>query len=233
LVILLFGPPGCGKGTQSPLITELTGIPSISTGEMLRAEVSGGTALGKIAADILASGGLVGDELVNQMLVNRISQPDCKNGFQLDGYPRTVAQAEFLDQVLADAELDGPTVLYFSARDSVLIERITSRRQCPKCGRIYNLLFKPPKQENTCDVDGTALIRRKDDTAEVVKQRLEAYNEMTKPVIEHYKASGAAFHTINAERPPAEVFRDVEAILRPNSQSVAPEGAIAETAITT
>jgi adenylate kinase len=215
LVILLFGPPGCGKGTQSPLITDLLKIPAVSTGEMLRSEVNSATPLGKIVADILAQGGLVSDELVNQMLVNRIAKPDTKNGFQLDGYPRTVAQAQFLDEVLQDNELARPLVLYFTAKDSVLIERITSRRQCPACGKIYNLLFKPPKKANHCDADGMSLIRRKDDTVEVVTQRLEEYNKNTRPVIEYYQSSGVEFHTINADRPPAEIFREVEAILRP------------------
>jgi adenylate kinase len=179
-----------------------------------------------MVADILASGGLVGDELVNQMLVNRIAKPDCNNGFQLDGYPRTIAQAEFLDQVLADKGLGKPVVLYFTAKPSVLIERITSRRQCPTCGKIYNTLFKPPIKPGICDVDGTPLIRRQDDTAKVVKQRLEAYNTLTKPVIDHYRSGD--FHILNADRPPAEIFREVEGILRPRTAAPAPEFAVVD-----
>jgi adenylate kinase len=230
LVILLFGPPGCGKGTQSPLITDLLKIPAISTGEMLRGEVNAASPLGKIVADILAQGGLVSDELVNQMLVNRVAKPDTKSGFQLDGYPRTVAQAQFLDEVLQDSGIARPVVLYFTAKDSVLIERITSRRQCPTCGKIYNLLFKPPKKANSCDADGTQLIRRKDDTVEVVTQRLEEYNKNTKPVIDYYKNSGVEFHSINADRPPAEIFREVESILRPYVRVQSPEPAAVERA---
>lgn len=213
MVILLFGPPGCGKGTQSPLITNLLGIPSISTGEMLRAEVNAGTALGKIASGLLAEGKLVSDDMVNQMLVNRIDQEDCKDGFQLDGYPRTVTQAKYLDERLDERGLDAPFVFYFTAKDSVLIERITSRRQCPTCGRIYNILFKPPVKRGICDFDGTPLERRKDDKAEVVKERLLAYKQLTAPVVDHYK-SGRLYH-LNADRPPAEIFRDIENVLRP------------------
>jgi adenylate kinase len=211
LVIILFGPPGCGKGTQSPLISKLLGIPSISTGDMLRAEVNAGTALGRMVADIMASGSLVHDDLVSQVLVSRVEQPDCRHGFLLDGYPRTLHQAEFLDQLLERKGLGSPTVLYFNAKHSVLVERLTARRQCPTCGRIYNILFKPPLKPGICDVDGTPLIRRPDDKAEVVKQRLVAYNQQTKPVIDYYKDGD--FHNINADRPPAEITREVERIV--------------------
>lgn len=212
MVILLFGPPGCGKGTQSPLISKLLGIPAISTGEILRSEVNAGTPLGKAVADILASGGLVSDELVNRLLMSRIEKPDCGNGFVLDGYPRTVEQAKFLDSLLERKGFSRPTVLSFHAKDSVLIERLTSRRQCPACGRIYNLLFQPPLKPNLCDVDNMPLARRKDDTPEVVKQRLVAYEQLTRPVIDYYR--DADFQAISADRPSTEVFRDIEAILR-------------------
>jgi adenylate kinase len=220
LVILLFGPPGCGKGTQSPQISQFLGIPAISTGDMLRAEVEAETELGKSVADIMAAGGLVSDELVSQVLVSRIEQPDCRNGFLLDGYPRTCRQAEFLDGLLERKGLPSPTILYFTAKASVLVERITSRRQCPTCGRIYNLLFKPPARSGVCDLDGTALVRRRDDTAEVVKQRLNAYNEQTRPVIDHYRSGD--FHVINADRPPAEIFREIEGILAARLNELSP-----------
>ncbi len=212
MVILLFGPPGAGKGTMSPLITRLLKVPAVSTGEMLRAEVEAGTPLGQQASDILAAGQLVSDEIVNKMLVNRLSQPDCKNGFLLDGYPRTVPQAEFLDGKLEELGFPRPTVLHLATPKSVLIERIASRRQCPKCGRIYNELFKPPKKPGVCDDDGTKLIRRPDDTVEVVKARLEAYERQTAPVMDHY--AGGHYHAVPANRPPTEIFRDIESILR-------------------
>jgi adenylate kinase len=212
LVILLFGPPGSGKGTQSPQITRLLNIPAISTGEMLRAECEAGTELGKIASAVLAEGRLVPDDLVNRILVQRLAQPDCANGFLLDGYPRTVSQAQFLDRMLERDGLGEPTVIHLATPTSVLIERISSRRQCPKCGAIYNLLFKPPKKAYVCDNDGTKLVRRKDDDIDVVRARLEAYEELTAPVIAYY--SGRDYCAVPANRPPAEISRDIEEILR-------------------
>jgi adenylate kinase len=211
LVILLFGPPGCGKGTQSPLISKLLNIPAISTGEMLRGEVEAGTPLGLLAKEILAAGQLVKDEMVNEMLVNRISRPDCRNGFLLDGYPRTLPQAEFLDGKLAELGFPPPTVFHLATPQSVLIERISSRRQCPQCGRIYNLLFKPPKRPGVCDDDGTKLVRRSDDNVDVVRARLESYERLTAPIMLHY--AGGDYHSLSANRPPGEIFRDIEAVL--------------------
>jgi adenylate kinase len=213
LVILLFGPPGSGKGTQSPQITALLKIPAISTGEMLRAECHAGTPLGKVASEVLAKGHLVSDDLVNQMLVSRLDKPDCDCGFLLDGYPRTVPQAEFLAKYLEERGFPPPTVIHLATPISVLVERISARRQCPKCGTIYNLLFKPPKTKGICDLDGTKLIRRADDTVEIVRERLNAYEQLTAPVIAHYM--GADYHPIPANRPPSEIFRDIEKILKP------------------
>ena len=213
MVILLFGPPGSGKGTQSPRITALLNIPAISTGEMLRAECEAGTPLGKIASEVLAKGHLVGDDLVNDMLVGRLAKPDCRNGFLLDGYPRTVPQAVFLGEFLGRNGFPPPTVIHLATPISVLVERIAARRQCPQCGRIYNLLFHPPKKKGFCDVDGTRLVRRADDTVEIVRERLNSYEQLTAPVIAYYAA--ADYHPIPANRPPKEIFRDIEAILRP------------------
>ena len=218
-MILLFGPPGSGKGTQSPAISRLLNIPAISTGEMLRAEVEAGTPLGNQVQSILAAGSLVSDELVNDIVVSRITRPDCKNGFLLDGYPRTLAQAKFLDAQLAQLGFRPPTVFHLATPKSVLIERISSRRQCPKCGRIYNLLFKPPLKPGVCDDDGTKLIRRSDDSVEVVSARLEAYERQTAPIMVHY--AGGDYHSIPANRPPAEIFRDIEVILKQRLRSAA------------
>lgn len=212
MVILLFGPPGSGKGTQSPLITRLLNIPAISTGEMLRAEVEAATPLGLQVQSTLAAGALVSDEMVNNIVVSRITRPDCVNGFLLDGYPRTVSQAHFLDAQLVTMGLRPPTIFHLATPKSVLIERISSRRQCPQCGRIYNLLFKPPLKPGVCDDDGTRLVRRSDDSVEVVSARLEAYDRQTAPIMIHY-ASGD-YHSIPANRPPTEIFRDIEAVLR-------------------
>jgi adenylate kinase len=187
---------------------------------MLRAEVSAGTGLGNMVAEIMASGALVSDDLVSQVLVSRIEQPDCSQGFLLDGYPRTLNQAEFLDGVLERKGLGTPTVLYFDAKPSVLVERLTARRQCPTCGKIYNILFKPPLKAGICDLDGTPLIRRPDDKAEVVKQRLIAYNQQTRPVLEYYR--DADFHNINADRPPAEITREIERIVAMRVNDLSP-----------
>jgi len=210
-VILLFGPPGSGKGTQSPLISRLLNVPAISTGEMLRAEVEAATPLGLQVQSILAAGSLVSDELVNSIVVSRLEKPDCKDGFLLDGYPRTLPQAKFLDQHLAEKGFPPPTVFHLATPKSVLIERISSRRQCPTCGRIYNLLFKPPIKADVCDNDGTRLVRRSDDNVEVVSARLEAYEKQTAPIMVHY--AGGDYHSIPANRPSSEIFRDIEAIL--------------------
>jgi adenylate kinase len=180
---------------------------------MLRAEVGAGTALGNQVKSILASGSLVSDELVNEIVVSRISKPDCKNGFLLDGYPRTLAQAKFLDQQLLRLGFPPPTVFHLATPKSVLIERISSRRQCPTCGKIYNLLFKPPQAPETCDTDGSQLIRRADDSVEVVTARLEAYEKQTAPIMVHY--AGCDYHSIPANRSPAEIYREIEAILKP------------------
>lgn len=213
MILLLFGPPGCGKGTQSRLITNWLHIPAISTGEMLRAETRAETALGEAAKSIMASGGLVGDDLVNAMLVSRVSQPDCNGGFLLDGYPRTVEQAEFLDRVLNERSLDSAIVLHLDVPHDALIGRMSSRRQCPKCSRVYNLLNQPPKSAGVCDDDSAPLITRKDDKEEVVRARLEMYEEMTRPVLAHYQHK--QYHQIRGDRSPGYIFEEISSILDP------------------
>ena len=212
MVILLFGPPGSGKGTQATRIAERFGIPAISTGDMFRAELQAGTPLGLAARSIMASGGLVGDDIVNGMVVNRIGQPDCRGGFLLDGYPRTVPQAEFLDNLLKGNGFPPATVVHLDVPAAVLIPRLTARRQCPKCKTIYNLLHHPPARDGVCDLDGTALIQREDDREEVVRERLKAYETATGPVTDHYAVSGR-YHRVDGSLPPAEVFRKIESLL--------------------
>src|SRR5262249_37005787 len=165
----LFGPPGCGKGTQAGFIANRFGVPAISTGEMFRAECKAGTDLGKQACTILAAGGLVGDEIVNSMVANRIAKSDCASGFLLDGYPRTVPQADFLASLLKNRGLPNPTVISMDVPGEALIERLTARRQCPQCKRIYNLLSQPPRSEDVCDDDGAVLFCREDDREEVIR----------------------------------------------------------------
>jgi adenylate kinase len=213
VVLLLFGPPGSGKGTQSRLITNWLAIPAISTGDMLRAEIQNGTPLGKAARSIMASGGLVGDDLVNKMLAQRIAQPDCKSGFLLDGYPRTVQQAEYFDRLVAERGLPKPIILHLDVPMDALIGRMTSRRQCPKCGRIYNLLHQPPKKSGFCDDDGTPLDTRKDDQEDVVRERIRTYDELTRPVLAYYQDRN--YHQIRGDRSPSYIFEEITGILEP------------------
>jgi adenylate kinase len=205
LVLLLFGPPGCGKGTQAALISKWLQIPAISTGEMLRAERQAGTPLGLMAASITAKGGLVNDDLVNPVLVARLKRPDCRKGFLLDGYPRTISQAKFLDEFLAYNDFTSPVVLHLDVPSEVLVQRISSRRQCPVCGRITSGGVR-------CPQDGAELVRRHDDREEVVRERLTAYEEMTRLVIPHF--SGGDYHLIDGNRRPEEVSAEIRSILQ-------------------
>jgi len=211
VVLLLFGPPGCGKGTQSRLIVDWLKIPAISTGDMLRGEIKAGSELGKAAQATIAAGGLVSDDLVNQILKARITQPDCERGFILDGYPRTVEQAEFLDATLEQTPHGKPVVLHFDVPQDALIGRMTSRRWCPKCGRTYNILSVRPKSPGRCDDDGEGLIIRKDDREDVFRERLRTYDELTRPILAHYHD----YHLIHGDRSPAYIYEEITGILEP------------------
>ena len=224
MIVLLFGPPGCGKGTQTSFLASRYRIPAISTGELFRAECQAGTPLGKQTCSIMAQGGLVGDEIVNQMVANRINKPDCLPGFLLDGYPRTKPQAEFFDGVLSEKGLPKPTVIHLQVRAETLVRRISTRRQCPSCLRIYNVLSQAPKTRDICDADGAALIIRQDDTEAVIHQRLKAYEEITGPVIAHYW--GARYHRVNGDRSPEEVHRKIAGLLAPSPRWARPNRGI-------
>ncbi len=213
MIVLLFGPPGCGKGTQAALIAERFGIPAISTGEVLRGESKAGTELGKAAAAVIAGGNLVGDDLINPMVAKRIAEPDCARGFLLDGYPRTLPQAEYLSALLAERKLPDPMAIFLDVPAAVIVGRISSRRQCPSCSRIYNLLSHPPKTAGICDHDGAALIQRNDDNETVVAQRLEAYQRQTGPAIAYYAARGAV--KMDGNRPVDVIWQEIEALLTP------------------
>jgi adenylate kinase len=214
LVILLFGPPGSGKGTQARLILDWFRpriIPSISTGDMLRAEMAAKTPLGLKTQAIITAGGLVNDDIINQILCARISQPDCRDGFLLDGYPRTVEQAEFLDKVLAGRGLPPPVVVHLDVPSHVLIGRMISRRQCPKCNRMFNILTDRPKVPGRCDDCDTPLIVRKDDQEDVIRERLKTYKEVTRAVLGHY-ASTQHFQ-ISGDRSASYIFEEITKIL--------------------
>jgi adenylate kinase len=213
LIILLFGPPGCGKGTQGRLIIDWLKrkIPSISTGDMLRAELAARTSLGLEARSIIATGGLVPDALVNRILTSRISQPDCAWGFMLDGYPRTVEQAEYLDEVIAGRNLPSPIVIHLDVPADVLVGRMISRRQCPVCGQMFNILSKRPKVTGRCDDDGSPLIVRKDDTEQVIRERLRTYEDVTRPVLAHYPSDH--YFQISGDRSTPYIFEEITRIL--------------------
>lgn len=189
--LVLFGPPGAGKGTQAKRLEDKYGIAQLSTGEMLRAEVAEQTETGRMADTLMKEGKLVPDALITSMIDTRLDREDCRNGFILDGFPRTVAQAEALDGVLADKGLKLDRVLSIEVDDEAMIERIVGRFTCARCGEGYHERFKRPKVEGVCDVCGsTEFVRRSDDNAETVRQRLKAYHQETEPVLRYYENQG-------------------------------------------
>ena len=189
--ILLLGAPGVGKGTQARELVKLWGIPQISTGDLLRANVSQGTALGKAAREVMQRGELVPDSLVNEMVAARLLEPDTVRGYILDGFPRTLPQAGWLDGRLAKETKALPVVAVSLHVDyNQLLRRITGRRNCPVCQTIYNIYSNPPQRAGFCDVEGAALAQRADDTEKVFAERMRAYEAQTAPVIEHYRAQG-------------------------------------------
>lgn len=212
--LILLGPPGAGKGTQSKLLETRYGVAQISTGDMLRAEVKAGTPLGLEAKGVMAAGGLVADDLIIRMLADRIAQPDCEHGFILDGFPRTVPQAEALDKLLHDTKVDLDAVIELKVDEPMLVERISGRFTCAKCGTGYHDKFKLPHIANTCDKCGShEFSRRPDDKAETVHARLEAYRADTLPIIPYYQAKGRLF-TVDGMADMTEVEAQIEAILR-------------------
>lgn len=209
--VILLGAPGAGKGTQAKKIVEIYGIPQISTGDILRENVSKGTELGKQAKAIIERGDLVSDKLVCDMVAQRLLQSDCARGFILDGFPRTVAQAEWLDGFLGSKLFESqpcskvlPVVVDIAVGYNQLLRRLTGRRLCPTCGRIYNVCFQPPRVAETCDVDGSKLLTRKDDSEEVIAERLKAYERQTLPLVEYYQAKGQ-LRVLDGDRDPETV----------------------------
>jgi len=185
--IVLLGAPGSGKGTQAKRIADRFRIPHISTGDILREAVRNETELGKQAAPIMASGGLVPDDLMIGIIRERLAGDDVRGGFVLDGFPRTVDQAEKLDRIVSGNGGSGLNVVVLSVPDDVIVRRIAGRRSCKECGAAYHIDNSPPKTEGVCDRCGGALVERPDDTETAVRQRLETYNRQTVPVIEHYR----------------------------------------------
>jgi len=190
--LILLGPPGCGKGTQAKRLQETHGIVQLSTGDMLREEVGSGSDLGAQAKEIMESGGLVSDDIIISMISKRIDQEDCQAGFILDGFPRTMPQAEALNDMLDEKGLRIDHVLEIEVDDSAVVKRITGRYTCDDCGVGYHDEFKTPAVDGVCDgCGGTSFSRRADDNEETVRERLNAYNQQTAPISEYYRAKGA------------------------------------------
>lgn len=210
--IIMLGAPGAGKGTQAKKIAEKYQIPHISTGDIFRANIKNGTELGKKAKTYMDAGDLVPDELVCDLVVDRIQQDDCTEGFILDGFPRTIPQAEALTNALNAIEQKMEYALNIDVPDENIIHRMAGRRACVGCGATYHVEFNPPKTADVCDVCGDALILRDDDKPETVTNRLNVYHEQTKPLIDYYEKQGIV-HTIDGTQTMDEVFSDIRKIL--------------------
>lgn len=210
--IVMLGAPGAGKGTQAVNIAKEYGIPHISTGDIFRANIKNQTELGMKAKEFMDKGALVPDEITIGMLLDRIAESDCKNGFVLDGFPRTIPQAESLKAALQlqDAKID--YAVDIEVPDEVITTRVTGRRACPKCGGTYHTVFNPPKKEGICDNCGSELVQRADDNPETVIERLKTYHEMTQPLIDFYEKEGV-LHSVDGTKAPAEVLKDILGVL--------------------
>jgi adenylate kinase len=212
LKLIFIGPPGSGKGTQAKRLAAQHGVPHISTGDMLREAIADGTELGQKAAPIMASGALVSDDLMLGIIDERLAKSDAQRGFILDGFPRTLVQAEKLDTIVAKADgngADGLRVLQLLVPDDAIVERISLRRSCPTCGAIYHLASAPPAVDMVCDRDGAELIARPDDNETAVRKRLEAFHRQTLPVATFYKAKNL-LREVDGVGPVDQVFERIE-----------------------
>lgn len=206
--IILLGPPGAGKGTQAAGIVEKYNIPHISTGDIFRKNIKEGTELGKKAKGFIDQGLLVPDELTVGLVTDRISQPDCKNGFMLDGFPRNVAQAQHLDKYLKEVGISLDKVVNIEVDKDILVGRAVGRRICKSCGATYHVEFKPPKVDGVCDVCGGELYQRADDNEETVSKRIQVYLDETKPLVNYYSQEGIIAN-INGQQSIDKVFADI------------------------
>ena len=207
--LIFLGPPACGKGTQTAKLAQYLGFPHVDTGSLLRTEIQSGSKNGLTAKSFIDKGSLAPVEIVGAIIKSRLAEDDCKNGYILDGYPRSLEQAEILDvindELNSSVEVDF-RVIYFDLDRSLLVARIVNRRSCPKCGEIYNIKFKPPVRDDVCDKCGEDLIQRKDDTEDIAKARFETYFRETSPLIDYYTKRGV-LRTINADGSIDEVWK--------------------------
>lgn len=210
--IIMLGAPGAGKGTQAKMIADKYGVPHVSTGDIFRANIKNGTELGMEAKKYMDQGLLVPDELTVKILLDRVSQPDCKNGYVLDGFPRTIPQAEVLDKALAELGESIDYVIDVDVPDENIVKRMSGRRACVSCGATYHVVHVPPKKEGICDRCGSELILRDDDKPETVKNRLDVYHKQTQPLIDFYTKKGV-LKTVDGTVDMQDVFKAIVAIL--------------------
>ena len=207
--IVLFGSPGSGKGTQARLLTECLRIPHISTGEMLRERIRLNAGVDVAMKASMKGGSLVSDDVVESMVEERLRDTDAANGFVLDGYPRTLAQARHLRGWTRERSVC-EVVIHLAVDYNVIIARLTGRRECPQCGTLYNVVLRPPKVDELCDLDGSALVRREDDREEVIRERLLAYERQTRPVLEYFRTTGGRLIEVDASvDPPQKVYQKI------------------------
>ncbi len=206
--LLLMGPPGAGKGTQAEVLTQKLSIPHISTGDMFRKAIKDGTELGRKAKEYIDAGKLVPDEVTVGIVRERLAEPDCERGFLLDGFPRTVNQAEALDEILNELGIKLDAVINIEVPRGKLLDRLTGRRICKSCGATYHVTFNPPKEANQCDVCGGELYQRSDDTVETVANRLDVYAKQTAPLIEYYQKQGL-LENINGDQEIKAVLKEI------------------------
>ncbi len=210
--IVMLGAPGAGKGTQAKKIAESYGVPHISTGDIFRANIKNDTELGRKAKTYMDKGELVPDELVVELIMDRFKEPDCEGGYVLDGYPRTIPQAEALDTALEEAGEKLDFAINVDVPDDVIINRMAGRRACLKCGATYHIQYNPPATEDVCDVCGEKLSLRDDDREETVRNRLEVYHEQTEPLEKHYSAHGVLYN-VDGTKTMDEVFESIRTVI--------------------